>query len=129
MTLISDEMKRIDIIGTDKNFCGCKLRSTCELPCACELGGYTTSGVLIPLDSIHSHRKKLTMEEPLEDVTKDEYELDMSHAMEAIWTRFQSLDIVGKRALKSKVFELAYPASSSLCPPLVEVSHTLQGPL
>ncbi|XP_045801540.1 uncharacterized protein LOC123895326 isoform X2 [Trifolium pratense] len=41
----------------------------------------------------------------------------MSNAMEAIWTRFRSLDIVGKRALKSKVFELAYPASSSLCPP------------
>ncbi|CAJ2651206.1 unnamed protein product [Trifolium pratense] len=48
---------------------------------------------------------------------EDGYELDMSNAMEAIWTRFRSLDIVGKRALKSKVFELAYPASSSLCPP------------
>ncbi|CAJ2672967.1 unnamed protein product [Trifolium pratense] len=117
MTLISDEMKRIDIVGTDKNLCGCKLRSTCELPCACELSGYTTSGVPIPLDSVHGHWKKLTMEEPLEDDTEDGYELDMSNAMEAIWTRFRSLDIVGKRALKSKMFELAYPASSSLCPP------------
>ncbi|CAJ2645087.1 unnamed protein product [Trifolium pratense] len=117
MTLISDEMKRIDIVGTDKNLCGCKLRSTCELPCACELSGYTTSGVPIPLDSVHGHWKKLTMEEPLEDDIEDGYELDMSNAMEAIWTRFRSLDIVGKRALKSKVFELAYPASSSLCPP------------
>ncbi|XP_045810534.1 uncharacterized protein LOC123904975 [Trifolium pratense] len=117
MTLISDEMKRIDIVGTNKNLCGCKLRSTCALPCACELSGYTTSGVPIPLDSVHSHWKKLTMEEPLEDDTNDGYELDMSNAMEAIWTQFRSLDIVGKRALKSKVFELAYPASSSLCPP------------
>ncbi|CAJ2663585.1 unnamed protein product [Trifolium pratense] len=117
MTLISDEMERIDIVGTNKNLCGCKLRSTCELPCACELSGYTTSGVPIPLDSVHGHWKKLTMEEPLEDDTEDGYELDMSNAMEAIWTRFRSLDIVGKRALKSKVFELAYPASSSLCPP------------
>jgi hypothetical protein len=57
------------------------------------------------------------MEEPLEDDTEDEYELNMSHAIDAIWSRFRSLDIVGKKALKSKVFELAYPTTSSLCPP------------
>ncbi|XP_045802393.1 uncharacterized protein LOC123895974 [Trifolium pratense] len=28
MTLISDEMERIGIVGTNKNLCGCKLRST-----------------------------------------------------------------------------------------------------
>jgi hypothetical protein len=57
------------------------------------------------------------MEGPLEDDTEDAYELDMSHAMDAILSRFRTLDIVGKRALKSKVFELAYPTTSSLCPP------------
>ncbi|KAK2373976.1 protein FAR1-RELATED SEQUENCE [Trifolium repens] len=80
-------------------------------------GRYTLSSVPMPLDSDHGHWKILTMEGPLEDVTEDGYELDMSHAMDAIWSRFRSLDIVGKRALKSKVFELAYPTTSSLCPP------------
>ncbi|PNX65125.1 hypothetical protein L195_g062441, partial [Trifolium pratense] len=57
-------------------------RSTCELHRACELGGYyTTSSVPIPLDSVHGHWKKLTMEEPLKDDTEVGYELDMSHAM------------------------------------------------
>ncbi|KAK2366952.1 PKS-NRPS hybrid synthetase [Trifolium repens] len=79
MTLISEEFAKVGIVGTDKNICGCTLRSTCGLPCACELGRYTLSSVPIPLDSVH--------------------------------------DIVGKRALKSKVFELAYPTTSSLCPP------------
>ncbi|KAK2390797.1 hypothetical protein QL285_064308 [Trifolium repens] len=54
------------------------------------------------------------MEGPLEDDTEDGYELDMNHAIQS---RFQSLDIIGKKALKSKVFELAYPATSSLYPP------------
>ncbi|KAK2418954.1 protein FAR1-RELATED SEQUENCE [Trifolium repens] len=117
MTLISDEFARVGIVGTDKNICGCILRSTCGLPCACELGRYTLSSVPIPLDSVHGHWKILTMEEPLEDDTEDEYELNMSHAIDAIWSRFRSLDIVGKKALKSKVFELAYPTTSSLCPP------------
>lgn len=117
MNLISDEFQRVGIVGTDKDICGCTLRSTCELPCACELGGYKVSGVSIPLDSVHGHWKKLTMEEPLEDDTEDGYELDMTHAIDAIWSRFRSLDTIGKRALKSKVFELAYPTTSSLCPP------------
>jgi len=117
MTLISDEFERVGAVGTNKNLCGCALRSTHELPCACELSGYTLKGVPIPLDSIHGHWKKLTMEAPLEDDTEDDYELDLTPAFDAIMTRYQSLDIVGKRALKSKVFELAYPSTSSLCPP------------
>ncbi|GAU16800.1 hypothetical protein TSUD_200430 [Trifolium subterraneum] len=117
ITLISDEFERVGAVGTNKNLCGCALRSTHELSCACELSGYTLKGVPIPLDSIHGHWKKLTMEAPLEDDTEDDYELDLTPAFDAIMTRYQSLDIVGKRALKSKVFELAYPSTSSLCPP------------
>ncbi|GAU24734.1 hypothetical protein TSUD_355630 [Trifolium subterraneum] len=84
------------VVGTNKNLCGCALRSTHELPCACELSGYTLKGVPIPLDSIHGHWKKLTMEAPLEDDTEDDYELDLTPAFDAIMTRYQSLDIVGK---------------------------------
>jgi hypothetical protein len=41
----------------------------------------------------------------------------MTQAIDALWRRFQSLDIIGKRALKSKVCELAYPATTSMCAP------------
>ena len=78
MTMISAEFGRVGIVGTDKNKCGCTLRSTCEL------GGYSLRGVPIPLDSVHGNWKKLTMEGPLEDDTEDGYELDMSHAIDAI---------------------------------------------
>jgi hypothetical protein len=61
MNLISNKFERVGIVGTDKNICGCTLRSTYELPCACELGGYTVSGVLILLDSVHGDWKILTM--------------------------------------------------------------------
>jgi hypothetical protein len=117
MTMISAEFGRVGIVGTDKNKCGCTLRSTCGLPCACELGGYSLRGEPIPLNSVHGNWKKLTMEGPLEDDTEDGYELDMTRAIDVLWNHFRSLDIIGKRALKSKVFELAYPATSSLRPP------------
>ncbi|CAK8575028.1 unnamed protein product [Lathyrus sativus] len=41
----------------------------------------------------------------------------MSSAIDELWKSFRSLDIVGKRALKSRVCELAYPTMTSLCPP------------
>ncbi|CAK8579369.1 unnamed protein product [Lathyrus sativus] len=41
----------------------------------------------------------------------------MSSAINELWKRFRSLDVVGKRALKSRVFELSFPTMTSLCPP------------
>ncbi|WJX45945.1 hypothetical protein P8452_32790 [Trifolium repens] len=67
------------------------------------------------------------MEGPLEDDTEGGYELDMSHAIDAILSRFRSLDIVGKRALKSKVFELAYPTTTRFfCTGYVGGNHWVQ---
>jgi transcription termination factor NusB len=48
--------------------------------------------------------------------TKNESELDITDAMDALW-RLRLLDIVRKRVLKSKVSELVYRATSSMCLP------------
>jgi hypothetical protein len=69
MTHIVKELKRCAYVETNKDICGCTLRSTCGLPCACELSGYKLTGVPIPLDSIHVHWKKFTTEGPMEDDT------------------------------------------------------------
>lgn len=34
--------------------------------------------------------------------TKDESQVDMTNAIYALWKRFRSLDVAGKRALKNK---------------------------
>ena len=48
---------------------------------------------------------------------EDESEVDMSNAIDELWRRYKSLDVVGKRALKIRVCELAYPTMTSMCPP------------
>ena len=48
---IADECERVNIVGIDSSSCGCTLRSTHGLPCACELDRYS----IIPLLLIHSH--------------------------------------------------------------------------
>ncbi|KAI5430110.1 hypothetical protein KIW84_034618 [Lathyrus oleraceus] len=47
----------------------------------------------------------------------DGSEVDMTYAVDELWRRFRSLDVIGKRALKSRVCELAYPTMTTLCPP------------
>ncbi|XP_073226890.1 uncharacterized protein [Cicer arietinum] len=67
---IIEEYEKVEWVSTDKSVCGCSLRRTYELPCACELTQYK---------------------------------------------------LIGKRVLKSKVRELAFPTTSSMCPPLEKV--------
>ncbi|CAK8531757.1 unnamed protein product [Lathyrus sativus] len=57
------------------------------------------------------------MEVKLDEDVDDGSEVDMSSAINELWKRFKSLDVVGKRALKSRVFELAFPTMTSMCPP------------
>jgi len=45
--LIVDEVERVNHIGFDNESCGCVLRATYDLPCACELARYVY-GVIPP---------------------------------------------------------------------------------
>ncbi|KAI5423603.1 hypothetical protein KIW84_046511 [Lathyrus oleraceus] len=114
---IAEELLRVDYVGTNRQICGCTLRTSYGLPCACELGRYTLGGIPIPVDVVHVHWRKLTMEVELEVGADDGSEVDMTCAMDELWKRFRSLDVIGKRALKSRVCELAYPTMTPLCPP------------
>ncbi|KAI5406195.1 hypothetical protein KIW84_052806 [Lathyrus oleraceus] len=114
---IAEELLRVDYVGTNRKICGCTLRTSYGLPCACELGRYTLGGIPIPINVVHVHRRKLTMEVELEVGVDDGSEVDMTCAIDELWKRFRSLDVIGKRALKSGVCELAYPTMTPLCPP------------
>ncbi|CAK8536918.1 unnamed protein product [Lathyrus sativus] len=45
----------------------------------------------------------------------------MSSVIDELWKRFKSLDVIGKGALKSRIFELAFPTMTSMCPPAEKV--------
>lgn len=114
---IAEELCRVEYVGVNKQYCGCTRRTSYGLPCACELGKYQVDGIPIPIDIVHVHWRKLTMEVKLDANVEDGSEVDMSNAIDELWRRYKSLDVVGKRALKSRVCELAYPTMTSMCPP------------
>ncbi|CAK8531567.1 unnamed protein product [Lathyrus sativus] len=97
---IAEELKRVDYVGTNKKICRCTLRTTYELPFACELTGYRIDGIPIPIDVVHVHWRKLSMEVKLDEDVDDGSEVDMSSAIDELWKRFKSLDVVGKKGIK-----------------------------
>ncbi|XP_058767246.1 uncharacterized protein LOC131640896 [Vicia villosa] len=114
---IAEEWLRIDMVGTDTQKCGCTHRKVYGLPCACELGRYTLSGDAIPIEAIHIYWRKLSMEGNQDVDADDGSELDMTNAIDEIWKRWRSLDVVRKRALKIRACEIAYPTTTKMCPP------------
>lgn len=54
------EVERVKFIGTSKDACGCFIRITHGLPCACQLAGFQIQGNFVPLDLIHVFGRNYT---------------------------------------------------------------------
>ena len=118
MAHIANELERVKSVGIDKSLCGCILKTTHGLPCACELAMFSMRPVAIPLNTIHVFWKKLNFTD--QDFSKSD-EISLEPEIAVIRKRFKELDAPGKRALKSTMREVAYTTMTSMCPPIVKV--------
>ncbi|KAL5170223.1 hypothetical protein HKD37_11G031978 [Glycine soja] len=109
---IVGKVERLRYLDNNPSSCGCVMRSTFGLPCACKLSRYTTGS--IPLDSVHMSWRRLCFSDQglceVEDSIKEE--------IETISERFEELDVCGKLTLKN----IAYPDHNSMCPPPSKVN-------
>ncbi|GAU25032.1 hypothetical protein TSUD_155060 [Trifolium subterraneum] len=117
---IVDEFDRVKYVGIDKCSCRCIIRTTHGLPCACELAKYSMMPCAIPLDAIHIIWRKLNF---FDDEFSKSSELSLKPEIDALIRRFDELDMSGKIALKSKVHEIAFPITTSMCPPPDKAKH------
>ncbi|KAL5127975.1 hypothetical protein HKD37_14G040311 [Glycine soja] len=97
------EFECVRYFRNNPSSCGCVLRTTLGLPCACELKRY--DGGSIPLNA-----------------GLCEAEVSIKEEMDRIYKRFEELDVCGKVSFKSKLREFAYPDENSMCPPLSKVN-------
>lgn len=114
---INEAFLRVNYVGTNTQTCGCTLRTSCGFSYSCELGRYISDDKLISIDVVHVYLRKLSMEGQQEVDTDDGSEMDMTSTIEASWRRFVSLDVIGKRELKSRMCEISYPDMTLMCPP------------
>ncbi|KAH1197698.1 hypothetical protein GmHk_18G051420 [Glycine max] len=94
---IAAELERVDYAGKNPLSCGCVVRTTLGLPCACELSKYV--GDCIPMDSIHMSWRRLSFS----DQGLSEPKVSIKAEIETISKRFKELD-------------------NSMCPPPAKVN-------
>ena len=94
---IASEVERLRYLGNNPSSCGCVMRSTHGLPCACELSRYTASSILV--ESVHILWRRLCFS----DQGLCEAEVSIKEEIENISKRFEELDVCGKVTLKSKL--------------------------
>ena len=112
---IAVEFEHVSYTGIDSSRCGCVMRTTHGLPCACELARYVVGS--IPLDVIHMFWWRLSFL----DQGLFEPEVNITEEIETISKRFEELDGCGKVTLKSKLQEISYRDLNSMCAPLEKV--------
>ena len=113
---IASEVDRLCYLGNNPSSCGCVMRSTHGLPCACELSRYTAGS--IPLESVHMLWRRLYFL----DQGLCETKVSIKEEIETISKRFDEPDVSGKVTLKSKLREIAYPDHNSMHPPPSKVN-------
>lgn len=110
LTHIADEYDRVKNVGIDSSICGCTVRTTYGLPCACVLARYLLGTV--PLETVHIHWRRLGFND--QGMKESWSELSVQHELNVIQRQFDELDIFGKIALKSRLHEIAYPNMTSI---------------
>ncbi|KAH1203363.1 hypothetical protein GmHk_17G049628 [Glycine max] len=113
---IAAEFERVHYAGKNPSSCGCVMRTTHGLRCACELSRYVVGS--IPLDSVHIFWRRLSFL----DQGLCEAKVTIKEEIETISKKFEELDVYGKFTLKSKLREIAYPDQNFMCLPLSKVN-------
>lgn len=116
LSYIADHYDRVKTVGIDidGSLCGCTIRITHGLPCACELAKYSRTWHPIPLQAIHVHWRTLNFSD--QEMNNEGLELALQREVDALHNQFQELDYAGKITLKAKLRELAFPDAILMCP-------------
>jgi len=109
---IAKEVLRVNEVGFDSQHCGCVLRSTHGLPCACSLARYQFG--VIPLNEVHVMWTRLSFSDIFSGQSSSEFSIQQE--FDVIANRFKELDMGGKLKIKNKLHEIAYPDMTSMCP-------------
>ncbi|XP_057443874.1 uncharacterized protein LOC130736031 [Lotus japonicus] len=99
--------------------CGCVMKVTHGLPCACALQSMTT----IPYAAVDPLWKILSWEQVPVVESQTSNSGCMPPEIEALIAHFNTLDDAGQSMLRRKLKELYCPQISSLCPPEVKIKH------
>ncbi|XP_076916955.1 PKS-NRPS hybrid synthetase cheA-like [Bidens hawaiensis] len=96
LELLCEELVRIDRLQQYGSECGCRIHTSCGLPCVCILSKYLNSGQAIPVESIDIFWKKLDFD-PLYVESDEDIESRVYEAVEVFKEKFNKESKGGKK--------------------------------
>ncbi|GJZ15950.1 hypothetical protein Tco_0551627, partial [Tanacetum coccineum] len=119
LDLILNELLRLDDPEFDYSMCGCRLRNSCGLPCACVLLTYLNSGEYIPLDSVDIFWRTLNVSwsEPVEDD-----DIQCEDVLQHFKEKFSEQSNVVKKSLLRKLLDIVNPSKTVIKQPSVKTN-------
>jgi len=117
LELIAAEVDRVKHIGFDSHLCGCVLRQTFGLSCACELARYDPG--VIPLPEVHILWTTLTFSNISSMPAQGQ--LCIERELYLVLNKFKEVDIAGKVFIKQKLLDIVCPSKTSMIPPRYKV--------
>jgi len=117
LELLAPELERVKKIGFDTSHCGCILRQTYYLSCACELARYDPG--MIALQEIHVMWTRLSFSNV--SSSQPEGQLSIQREVDLLLNIFKEVDIVGKVTIKHKLLDIVCPSMTSMLPPVSKI--------
>src|SRR4051812_11227030 len=116
LNFLFHEAKRSETTGTDSSLCGCTIRITYGLPCACILAKKKNSNSPILIDEVADHWKKLRFDD-FDPPKENDSKITISDELEVIMDKFAKADGTMKMHIKEQLRKIAFPETTDLKPP------------
>ncbi|KAL7601776.1 uncharacterized protein LOC111881990 [Lactuca sativa] len=117
LDIILGEVQRLGDLMLDSSNCGCKLRNSCGLPCACMLSFYSILGESIPLDSIDIFWRKLDISDTTSIVDDD---INCDDVVDKYKENFNKQSKAEKMFYRRKLEEIYDPHKTDVGEPTVQ---------
>nr|GEZ49453.1 hypothetical protein [Tanacetum cinerariifolium] len=115
--MILGELHRLNDLELNYSACGCQLRKSCGLPCACELLAYLNSGEAIPLDSVDIFWRTLDVSWS----TPLEYEdIQCDDELHIFKETFNKQSNAGNKSLLRRLGDIINPSTNLIREPVVK---------
>ncbi|XP_058778673.1 protein FAR1-RELATED SEQUENCE 3-like [Vicia villosa] len=110
------ETKRAETTGPDSLKCGCTIRKTYGLPCACILSKEMKLNSPIHMNEVNDHWKKLSFDE-FQPTKESDSKITISDELEEIMDKIYKADDTMKLHIKEQFRKIAFPETTDLKPP------------
>src|SRR3954468_10705608 len=116
LNFLFHEAKRSETTGTDSSLCGCTIRTTYGVPCACILAKKKKLSSPIRMDEVDDHLKKLRFDD-FDPPKENDSKITISDELEVIIEKFAKADDTTKMHIKEQLRKIAFPETTDLKPP------------